>query len=481
MPQLKVMAWNIETFGDATRTRGNYVAMCNFIAHVVNNQQIDILVIEELRAQGPNYLSTLITALNTQTGGVWYGDFVLGALSVDPSITLPTNVGDTRLDADHHEGYALLWNGSRSNDFTIAQQAVPLSMGPVTFINNGIKPGHVPNQAIGLVFEGRDQSGGFLTTGWYTAPAWNNNAPNADDALSFSRSAWSSTYGKLSPKSARRPCTFTINLDPANNHNDPDQYLVPVTVYHCTSNLAHRRLNTQLCGYSRQLYQAYDALNNNWVNTDNAIVCGDFNIDARNNTTERDAYLVFTSTFGNDGANCTSGFGGFNANSPKTTVQIRSIHNGQLYTGTTANDFKRLSIDHIFYRLPNNQPTNTPQVALVDMFSYLINAPYATRAFITAFWDVLENLLGATLTDINDQPYYQNYPQRENNSYTPQGTNGIPIIGYIANWENYEYALIAGHFNRVNLTNTNDDYRTAAEFINTTISDHLPIVISFNY
>ena len=43
MPNVKVMFWNVQNFGDANPCRGNYVPLCNFIAEVVKNADADIL------------------------------------------------------------------------------------------------------------------------------------------------------------------------------------------------------------------------------------------------------------------------------------------------------------------------------------------------------------------------------------------------------------------------------------------------------
>ena len=70
--------------------------------------------------------------------------------------------------------------------------------------------------------------------------------------------------------------------------------------------------------------------------------------------------------------------------------------------------------------------------------------------------------------------------RRHNETEVKSGTN--PIVGNLLNWDNFKTGLIQGSFSKVNgNNNTKNDARTAAEFINKLVSDHLPIVFKFHF
>src|SRR5689334_23181622 len=81
MPAIRILVWNIQDFGAAREVRGNYVAMCNFIAGVTALEQADVLVLQELKGGGVAHLPTLAAALNNRTAGAWVHDYVRGAFS----------------------------------------------------------------------------------------------------------------------------------------------------------------------------------------------------------------------------------------------------------------------------------------------------------------------------------------------------------------------------------------------------------------
>lgn len=470
MSNIKMMVWNLQEFGAASSTKGNYVPLCNFIANVVSHQDAQILVIQEVKMGAVSYLGQLTNALNNYTGGQWEYDMVLGATTVDPSNQMPSKFSDTKLSTDHSEGYALLWDGGNP-DFTIQNAVNPISV-RAFYNSNAYK--------LDLVCSGRNQGSlvqqkNHSLNGWFNAPAFTPNSPNAGFSLSFIRSN-PNTHGNLAPTDARRPCTFTINLDPYNKHNNPGRYLVPVVVYHATSNSRSRAHNTQLAGYSRQLYQVHDG--SKWVNAENAIIGGDFNVDASKNDVDRSAYSVYTSSYNNSGANMESGYGAFGNDSPKTTVKIAHI-NGKLTTGTTGDDFLSLSIDHIFYRLPNGQPSDNVDVEIVDLL-HMVQKSYEFEGLqdnITGFWAPVKAKLGTR----QNNGSYTNYPNLNVNSGIPEDDDNVAVIAHIANWTNFMYGIIGSSFDTINGTDKQDDARGAAEFLNRLVSDHLPVAISFDF
>lgn len=479
MPQITFMSWNIQTFGDAMITRGDYTALCNFIAHVAFNQNVDVLAIMELRQLGVAHLPTLKASLNNVYGvngvnGDWYYDSIKGAVRANINGAVINDHNDLNWDSDHHEGYAVFWNNSRHADFTM--------LGTRNAYSNGTLPApppDIPANVLSLVLEGRDQT--QQDNPWFDAPAFNPAAPNADFPLDFLRSNPSVMFQnnaiQVERGGVRRPCYFVLNVQGRQApNNNPANHLVPVLIYHCTSHKRSRRLNTQLAGYSRQLYQVDDNSlpanpNPNWININNAIIAGDFNIDAnRRNQGELggvayDAYTVFTNNFVAKGANCqalldvNSIDAAGNPNTPKTTVQL----NWPLIGGTPINsinvdDYRRLAIDNIFYRTggavnlvaPNAAPVYEP---VYDLLTALINingqiAPNLISNFTNwnivfqqwqLFWRIL---YGRFFDDPNN------------------------FIHHLYYWQQLD---------------PHEDARQAATFIRNYISDHLPVTIRLDF
>src|SRR5262249_8992152 len=112
MPSLRFMSWNVQTFGDNANPRGDYAAVCNFIARAAFNQGVDILALMELRSGGVAHLGTLAAALNTAYGvnGDWYYDRIKGSVRANIGVNPIAGAADMAWDIDHHEGYAVFWN-----------------------------------------------------------------------------------------------------------------------------------------------------------------------------------------------------------------------------------------------------------------------------------------------------------------------------------------------------------------------------------
>jgi hypothetical protein len=490
MPTVRIMVWNVQNFGDAVPAKGNHVPLCNFIAYIVAQEDADILVMQELRMSGLAYLGQLNAALsNATTGGPgnWYYDYVRSALRVNP----PQNSADTEWDLDHYEGYAVFWNHARSADFTLLNPEVNLSRGTLPF-GAGL-PAGVPAHAITLVYRGRDTAagGGLGNNGWFQAPNFNPAAPNAASALYFCRSAARIHAADQLQVGPRLPCSFTINLDPANaryNVANPTRNLLPVTVYHATANKANTRINVQLSGYSRQLYQVYWPPGGpavaGWYNADNGIIAGDFNIDASVDNADRSAYTVYTNIYTQGGASTGPALAtmpGFR-NSRATTVQLFNLHDRTPITGPAPAYFLKLPIDHFFYRIAVGRNFSG---SVVDLFDMVTLGYPGLGPIIQSFWATIKAALGAR------QPNgtYANYPSRQAGSNTPAyvvaGANNtfqnVPIVGDLANWDNFRRGLTNSYFLQANGNNNTDDARTAAEFIKKLVSDHLPTVFRFDY
>lgn len=154
MPNIKVIYWNVQNFGDAHPCRGNYVPLCNFIAEVVRNVDADILCLMELRVSALMgrvnlLLASLINAhAAAGTPCDWYFDFVRGSVVYNaggPAYS-PNRVDFT--GQGRMEGYAIFWK--QNIDKFIMQRADPIDLATATPAGHG-GVGVVPNTQSGGV------------------------------------------------------------------------------------------------------------------------------------------------------------------------------------------------------------------------------------------------------------------------------------------------------------------------------------------
>jgi hypothetical protein len=488
MPAITFMSWNIQTFGDQFTTRGNYAALCNFIARVAFNKGADILAIMELRSGGVAHLPTLAHALNITYGANadWYYDWIKGGVRTDINNNAIANAADLIFDADHHEGYAVFWNDDRNADFRMFGTGGAYSNG-VQRGQVGQHPGRIPANVLNLVVEGRNP-GALGNNGWFNAPDFDPVNPNQNWAdLNFLNSN-SNTIGNVARGGPRRPCYFVIELQNRQNpNNQPANNLVPILVFHATSNARSRQLNVQLSGYSRQLYRVdSNPPNAAWVTPDNVFIAGDFNIDANNREelVEYDSYQVFYHFLNAGGANCNpwldvrSVDDDNQPDTPETTVQLdRPPVTGTSITSTNVQAYLNLAIDNIFYRLGANVNAVGPGVTqrVYNLLPEVINGNLIDGNGVLLISDFWNQVISPLLDD---------YPDIDPNTDTPaqpaqkrRRTGGTVnyeslIIGDIRNWTNFSTDLRLGAFTSA---------RTAAEFIHKFISDHLPVTIQINF
>ena len=153
MPNIKIIYWNVQDFGSNNpEKRGNYLPLCNFIAHVVQNVDADILCLMELKQNavahvGLNLLALLQQVLNNLTPAAhWYYDWIAGSLDFNMFVAPynPNNVGFT--NQGRREGYAVFW---RLNiDKFIMQPADPIDLATTTPPGQAQPNGFIPNRFI---------------------------------------------------------------------------------------------------------------------------------------------------------------------------------------------------------------------------------------------------------------------------------------------------------------------------------------------
>ncbi|MEC4817018.1 MAG: hypothetical protein SAK29_27680 [Scytonema sp. PMC 1069.18] len=152
MPNIKVIYWNIQDFGDAhNQRRGDYTPLCNFIAQVVQNIDADILFLMELRKTGIGFPLTqlqlaLLNAYNI--GGVqtcdWYCDWIPGCFVNNTGRNSVADPNEVRFTGQgRYEGYAVFWK--QNIDKFIMQPADPIDPNTTTPPNLHPQAGNPPN------------------------------------------------------------------------------------------------------------------------------------------------------------------------------------------------------------------------------------------------------------------------------------------------------------------------------------------------
>jgi hypothetical protein len=223
-------------------------------------------------------------------------------------------------------------------------------------------------------------------------------------------------------------------------------------------------LGTWVSGLARQLavtrtLAANGTPTDNWTQCNKVIAAGDYNVraDASN---AFETYASYTHAYTNlawqTGANCA-----FMAPVP-TTVQLNAYDaTTQRYSGAeiqsnNVNAYYLSSIDNLFYRNLANVAASRPD--LLTMLMDDVNLPFA--GVIEQFDGPLQVAVNAALGLYHGNPF------------TGYDANGDRIWTYpdIADFEDFREQVQGGVFT---------DARQAAEFLHIFVSDHLPLVITF--
>jgi hypothetical protein len=467
-----LVVWNVETFGDRwDAARGaNYAPVCNFMAQALYEADADILILEELRKSGSQYLPTLRAAMAQLTGHAWTYDFIPGSVvSSDPNA--PLVLGYTQ--QGHSEGYAVLWR-TGDPEFSVLR-------------TRDANSGRVVNgmSRIGLVLRGRTSNPNVVgPNGWYSAPVFDPANPPAPWLRLNFLVANPIHKGDTRWNLARRPCYVVLSL--TRPLQPRSEQLLPIVVFHATNHKYSTAWSVQSHAYSAQLYQVDDTTQPipTMVTVDQAIASGDFNIDHNDpNNVDWDAYTAFTVPFANGGANLTRTW--VNSLTPErnlTAVRL-SHHDGQPIDTDDVNDYRWLAIDNLFSDglTPVTPPSDYrgPVYNLLGGLKrngFLVNSA-AKRRVIRSFNAAIATALGPRQPNGN----FQNYPRVNPDNGTPcqarktdRDGNFIysgPVIGSLLDWNDYVDDLDNGYFSTA---------RTAVEFYVNSISDHLPLVYRFN-
>lgn len=128
--QYKAMAWNIETMGDYYGDLGTYQrsAVAMFVASLISNFDVDVLVIQELKQNGIPMLNQIVANL----GRGWTCTYLpAGIVSGDDSaadVALSTSTSAVFNAIDCNEGYGLIYNNKLKIHTSWDGKNLPISL-----------------------------------------------------------------------------------------------------------------------------------------------------------------------------------------------------------------------------------------------------------------------------------------------------------------------------------------------------------------
>lgn len=477
MPNITVVVWNVETFGDLWKAqRGiNYNPISRFIARVVNQVDADVFIMMELRSGGGGYLNTIRAALNALQRGVpynWSYDYIPGGVVAGNLYPIINTNQLSYTQQAHGEGYAVFWRNAAT--FNMMATRVSLSRHP----NNN-------ESQVGLVFTGRTPNFD-VPTGWLVAPDFDPANPPVWNRLDFPEPN-PIHEGDIRWALARRPCYCVLELN--RPHVPRGQQLLPLVVYHAPNSNFSTRFGVQCAAYSTQLYQVDDTAQAGvtWVTVDQAIAAGDFNLD-RNQLGQNfrvTAYHDFTNDYdfgvnGNQGGASLSNTwvaDGVQPNNNQTAVRLNRS-NGAPIVSANPMDYRWLAIDNLFYDQLVAQPAANYNGPVYDVLSAVMGDGHNFGNLVNTApkRNLLQAFRQAILAEYNSGRYQftdptnampcQTRKRNRDDTYSYFG----PLLSNIQNYTNYMNDLNNGYFSNA---------RRAAEFYYNSISDHLPLVFRF--
>jgi hypothetical protein len=490
MPALRVMYWNIQDLGtNRPRTRGDNLALFALITDMATRLELDVISIMEVRRTIVPQLQELRNFLNEAFnveelgGGDWHFDWIPGAVRNEVAngtpITMANQLGWTT--QAHNEGYALFWNHDRAPMLEIA----PAISGGVDEIGDGGAPPERPiNHALSLVLEGRrvlaarDPNGFPTATPFDTAPAAVHDWRPLDFPANFSP--------RVRFQGTRRPSYCYLRTQTVVDGAVAD-VTIPVVTYHAPSTSAIGAASgTRYCSFARQLYQAPDggAL---LVRNDRVLVGGDFNVDSH--TRAAYSYNGFIEGFVDGGAALPMAFEppedppvprDRRNRSIGTTVQLnlgrgraaRPILPGPGEADDDPLRYRALAIDNMFFNVSSDRspaPLNV-ESRIIDLVAAVVDPAVLGGA--------APGPLGTLTGDHGPIPFFLQIVEDILLQFPHLGPGGEPLLAaggrkvypYIHNWGDFMTGLEEGAF---------PNLRSAAEFVHLFLSDHLPLLISF--
>jgi hypothetical protein len=336
----------------------------------------------------------------------------------------------------------------------------------------------VPANALGLVMFGRDSAD----------PAVNPNRPDrfngdiSDTTVNFNPgggNVWNwieftgSAAGSAQRTGSRRPAYVTVKVNRPGHVNPADQ-LLPIICYHAPSASPASSGGMQRAAYSQPMYQAYDWGAGAWINCNNALIGGDFNVVIDSIFYAYDAFTdaYATASGYGGGANATMAIanpappGHDIGDNPlnQTMCALTLGPGGPPRYGNQINDFRTQAIDNIFYR---GLGTGTVGMGVDAANTGALN-------MMAACAQAGAPMIGNPVTQCLNTPNMINV---QTAVYVNHAALALPnmVDSTVTLFE-----MQPGRFStQPDFNAQNTGARRVAEFVNLFVSDHLPVVTSF--
>lgn len=475
MAQRTVLIWNIQTFGRPVYGASQDTIRANYIDILAKATNADVIIIQEFMKGGQPQLAQIMPLL----GANWYFDWIPGSIS--SHLGWPNRQGNpfmeknrlyfNDLDFMHHsEGYAVLFRYNTLEGFQpgCSEQSQPFSEALAHPHARGTqKPGYISLCAFGLP---------PVLKLHHEPPLQANVTDRYQPALFPIQPCKTPSKSDIHPTAElqhllglygmRHPCW--VKVRGANT-------TVPIVVYHAPVEPNFGSvLGTCSCGLLTQV-QGIPQNTPQIPQFPHLVVGGDFNVVSYNLD---DAFLNFT--------NCNM--------YPGTRVGMTPIkqHNhgycssmvhyahgvsneGPLYASQNLDDFYQRPRDQIFYRFNDTTLPNQPKVTLGQPNPF-VQSPNQQQNQFSGVIDVLRahiNNTGGIQDSIrNNRAIRGSLEHILNNGLLPQNVQGDPnLVAALGELINNQPgpggpAPIAP--------------QTAATFYRLFISDHAPLLISFD-
>lgn len=478
--QMSIAVWNVQNFGGANQNdyRGaNNQLLAFAIRDFVRDANIDVLAIMEVLPPALPCLQTLLNTLNAGLIGAaadWRFDWIKGSVDFGAPYppTAPADMswrggpGSPRV-----EGYALFWRTNRGT-FRVVPALRNCSEGgwPQPF---GVAVRHdLELVTDGLDFDYQDEQHWQVDSGYNPATSLLSPFSTAMALVPWAtlNFPWVSIGRFAQPRQfqSRRPAFAVLEL---NNGGAVANRLCPLIFYHAPSQRTRAELGTFLGGLSRQINVTQSLLVNGnqdpAVRTRNqsSIIGGDFNWNRPNPPDF--VYSKYVDPYANNVLAGGSNLQFTTAPGDATTVQINQPQNGFFggppIVGVNNGDYYWTRIDQLMFRNLNSVAVST---GTYNVLGHLRAAPSPFANSLTQFRAHFAALNLAS-------------PWLPNAVTGPLDVAGNPIYGnrfnnWNAFWADLNIGPLAGgpHFTTA---------RSAAEFFHIFVSDHLPLVLTFNW
>ncbi|HJV41708.1 endonuclease/exonuclease/phosphatase family protein [Caulobacter sp.] len=489
MVDVRVCLWNIQNFGQSTprydgvyHVNGN--AMRNqFIARLVRQHNIDVLLIQEAQADSLTALADLQRKLNAlHTTKDWAYSWCGSALARS-NVDRPADFNDlTMTTGARSEGYAVLWRRNQDrfklvDGLTpIAYNSGPISVRPTSPLNISQLGRPTGKLAIGGAGRADDQETFGATGGFTTARAYPNQYDKDDDSYD-NLDAWpklnypptaGSDPNKLKWAKARRPVYVVLKL------GDNNTRLCPVSVYHAPSNADRSSWGAFIAGLARELY-AIDKVAGLTPNPDDAQVAtrvvfgGDFNNSVAEDDWPDDYnYFVAARAATIDGGAAKAVAPAVDSGDAarRTTVQIlQGAQHDEPIESVDPNDYLRHKIDLLFYGGDVAARRIDLMAEVTDNDVYDLAIKHAYKLMNDTEASVGDDEANRRMTDTGPQ-----YKGVGSDTWKPMicGSWGGTFVDWAESCRQFQAGEIT-------------DARRAAEYIHLFVSDHMPLLATVSY